>query len=61
MLSNPHAQSLKQFTITYDSLFAYQEGLELWLRVQDKLVETEKHCRLLDIKKLADYNYFENS
>jgi hypothetical protein len=58
LLANPHAQSLKQYSITYDSLFSAQEALEIWLRVQDRLVEVEKQCRLLDIKKLPDYNYF---
>lgn len=61
LLSNPHAQSLKQYSITYDSLFAAQESFENWLRVQDKIVEVEKNCRLLDIKKLPDYNFFENA
>lgn len=58
LLANPHAQSLKQYSITYDSVFAAQEALEGWLRVQDRIVEVERQCRLLDIKKLPDYNYF---
>ena len=58
LLANPHAQSLKQYSITYESVFAAQEALEGWLRVQERIVEVEKQCRLLDIKKLPDYNYF---
>lgn len=61
LLSNPHAQSLKQYSITYDSLFAAQDSFENWLRVQERIVEVEKNCRLLDIKKLPDYNFFENA
>lgn len=61
LLSNPHAQSLKQYSITYDSVVGAQEALEGWLRVQERIVEVERHCRLLDIKKLPDYNYFENA
>jgi hypothetical protein len=61
LLSNPHAQSLKQYSITYDSLFAAQEALDTWLKVQERIVEVEKQCRLLDIKKLPDFNYFENA
>jgi hypothetical protein len=29
--------------------------------VQDRLVRIDKICKLLDIKKLPDYNHFENA
>jgi hypothetical protein len=38
LLSNPHAQSLKQYTINYESLYAAQESLDSWLKVQNKMV-----------------------
>lgn len=31
------------------------------MHVQERIVEVEKQCRLLDIKKLPDYNFFENA
>lgn len=61
MLENPHAQALRQYSISYESLSVAQESLEEWLGLQDRLVEVEKQCRLLDIKKLPDYNFYENA
>lgn len=37
------------------------QSFDVWLRIQEKIVEIEKSCRLLDIKKLPDYNFFENA
>jgi hypothetical protein len=52
---------LKQYSITYDIILMASQSFDAWLRVQDKIVEIEKNCRLLDIKKLPDYNFFENA
>ena len=37
------------------------QSFDVWLRIQEKIVEIEKSCSLLDIKKLPDYNFFENA
>jgi hypothetical protein len=38
-LADPHSQSLKQYSITYESLLSNQQLLEQWLSIQDRLSE----------------------
>ncbi len=52
---------MKQYSITYDIILLASQSFDVWLRIQEKIVEIEKSCRLLDIKKLPDYNFFENA
>lgn len=37
------------------------KSFQSWIQLQQKLITLDKNCRLLDIKKLQDYGYFENA
>ena len=52
---------MKQYSITYDIILLASQSFDVWLKIQEKIVDIEKSCRLLDIKKLPDYNFFENA
>lgn len=58
IFSNPFSQTLRQYSLTYDTLIQYYNTFEHWLLTQEHLLKIDSMCKLLDIKKLPDYSQF---
>lgn len=58
ILSNKFSQNLRQYTVTYDSLISNYNAFDYWMKVQAKMINLDKTCKLLDVKKIPDYILF---
>lgn len=58
ILANSFSQTLRQYSVTYDSLLGYYNTFENWMLMQGKLLRVDSQCKFFDVKKLPDYSQF---